>query len=306
MEKRKRTLAHKIWDARYLYLLLIPAILYYVVFKYEPMSGLVLAFKKYLANRGIWGSPWIGLKNFQRIFITPDAVTAIFNTLEISVCRLIFEFPFPILLALLINEMRGRNTKRIYQTIYTFPHFLSWVVVGAMVTNMFANSGSINAMIAHLGGERVSFLSDPGSFRPLLYITSNWKEMGWSAIIYMATITGIDPTLYEAATVDGANRLQQTWHVTLPGIKGTIVVLFILAVGHMMNAGFDQIFNLQNSAVKKVSEIIDTYIYNITFKATPNYGFSTAVGMFKSIINFVLLLLCNGLTKKITGKGLFA
>jgi putative aldouronate transport system permease protein len=286
--------------------MLIPAISYYLVFKYEPMSGLVLAFKRYLANRGIWGSPWVNLKNFQRIFITPDAIGAIINTLEISIGRLIFEFPIPIMLALMVNEIRGRRIKRLYQTIYTFPHFLSWVVVGAMVTNMFANSGSINQVIALLGGERINFLASTDSFRPLLYVSANWKEAGWSAIIYMATITGLDPALYEAATVDGANRLQQTWYVTIPGISSTIVVLLILAVGRMMNAGFDQIFNLQNSAVKGVSEIIDTYIYNITFRTTPDYGFSTAVGMFKSVINFTMLLLANTLVKRISGKGLFA
>lgn len=306
MLKGKRLLYHRIWNARFLYLMLIPAISYYLVFKYEPMTGLVLAFKRYLANRGIWGSPWVNLKNFQRIFITPDAIGAIINTLEISIGRLIFEFPIPIMLALMVNEIRGRRIKRLYQTIYTFPHFLSWVVVGAMVTNMFANSGSINQVIALLGGGRINFLASTDSFRPLLYVSANWKEAGWSAIIYMATITGLDPALYEAATVDGANRLQQTWYVTIPGISSTIVVLLILAVGRMMNAGFDQIFNLQNSAVKGVSEIIDTYIYNITFRTTPDYGFSTAVGMFKSVINFTMLLLANTLVKRISGKGLFA
>ncbi len=285
--------------------MLTPAVLYYVVFKYEPMSGLVLAFKKFLANRGIWGSSWVGIKNFQRIFITPDALIAIINTIEISLSRLVFEFPFPILLALMINEMKGTRTKRLYQTIYTFPHFLSWVVVGTMVSNMFASNGTINQLIAMLGGTRINFLANPQSFRPLLYTMSNWKEMGWSAIIYMASISAVDPTLYEAAKVDGANRLQQTWHVTLPGIQQTIVVLFVLAVGRMMNAGFDQIFNMQNSAVKGVSEIIDTYIYNITFRATPDYGFSTAVGMFKSIINFILLLICNSMMRRVSGKGLF-
>lgn len=306
MPKRKNLFWTRLWRARYLYLMLLPAAAYYAVFKYEPMAGLLLAFKKFYANKGIFGSPWVGLNNFKRIFITPDAVTAIINTLQISLCRLVFEFPFPILLALLINEMRSNKLKRVYQTIYTFPHFLSWVVVGTMMTNMFAGYGTINAFIALIGGERINFLSNQSLFRPFLFMTANWKEMGWSAIIYMATITSIDPTLYEAATVDGANRLQQTWHITLPGIKQTIVIMFILAVGHMMDAGFDQIFNLQNSAVKGVSEIIDTYIYNITFKTTPNYGFSTAVGMFKSVINFIMLLLCNGLTKKISGKGLFA
>ena len=307
MTHSRQPLRLRIWRARYLYLMLIPVILYYVIFKYEPMAGLVLAFKRYLANKGIWGSPWVGLNNFKRIFITPDALRSIINTFQISLCRLIFEFPFPLILALLVNEMRGRHTKRIYQTIYTFPHFLSWVVVGTMVTNILSNSGAINTVIALFGGQRINFLSNNSFFRPLLYITANWKEMGWSAIIYMAAITGVDMSLYEAATVDGANRFQQTWHVTLPGIKQTIVVLFILAVGHMMNAGFDQVFNLQNSAVKASSDIIDTYIYDITFKTTPDYGFSTAVGMFKSVINFSMLLICNTVVKRINnGRGLFA
>ncbi len=305
MHGRKSLLFSRICAARYLYLMLLPAIAYYAIFKYEPMAGLVLAFKKYYANLGIFGSPWVGMSNFQRIFITPDAVNAIVNTLQISLCRLVFEFPMAILLALLLNEMRAPRLKRIYQTVYTFPHFLSWVVVGTMVTNIFASNGSINAVVSALGGERVNFLSSRALFRPLLYLTANWKEMGWSAIIYMATIAGIDPTLYEAATVDGANRFQQMLHVTLPGLQQTIVVLFILAVGKMMNAGFDQIFNLQNSAVKSVSEIIDTYIYTITFQSMPNYGFSTAVGMFKAVINFALLLTCNQVAKKVSGKGLF-
>ena len=304
MTKRLQRLGNAIWQARFLYLLLIPGIVYYAVFYYVPTSGLALAFKKYNARLGIWGSPSVGWANFQRIFTTPAAVTAIRNTLEINFSRLLFQFPVPILLALLINEMRGTRFKRIYQTVYTFPHFLSWVVMSAIISNFFANGGMINTIIANMGGERINFLSDSALFRPLLYFTHNLKEMGWSSIIYIAAISAIDPTLYEAATMDGANRLQQAWHVTLPCIRGTIITLFILQVGRIMNSGFEQIFYMQNASVKGVSEILDTYIYNITFKAVPSYGFSTAVGMFKSVINLVMLIGANVVVRRLGGSGL--
>lgn len=304
MTKRWQRLGNAIWQARFLYLLLIPGIVYYAVFYYVPMSGLALAFKKYNARLGIWGSPSVGWANFQRIFTTPAAVSAIRNTLEINFSRLVFQFPVPILLALLINEMRGTKWKRVYQTVYTFPHFLSWVVMSAIISNFFANGGMINTIIANMGGERINFLSNSALFRPLLYFTHNLKEMGWSSIIYIAAISAIDPTLYEAATMDGASRLQQAWHVTLPCIRGTIITLFILQVGRIMNSGFEQIFYMQNASVKGVSEILDTYIYNITFKAVPSYGFSTAVGMFKSVINLVMLVGANVVVRRMGGSGL--
>lgn len=302
---RRKPLRIRIWDARYLYLLLLPGILYFAIFHYGPMSGLVLAFKKFNARMGIWGSPWVGMKNFQRIFATPAAMSAIQNTFEINLSRLIFQFPVAIILALLLNEMRGRKLKRVYQTVYTFPHFLSWITVSSILMNFLSNGGAVNAVLASIGMKRIDFLSNTQLFRPLLYLTHNWKEMGWNSIIYMAAIAAIDPTLYEAAKVDGASRWQQIWHVTLPGIKQTIVVLFILEVGRTMNAGFEQIFYLQNAAVKSTSEILDTYVYSITFQSTPNYGFSTAVGMFKAVINLFMLLLTNGIVKKINGSGMF-
>ncbi len=295
-----------IWQARYLYLLLLPAVLYFAVFQYGPMSGVVLAFKKYNARLGVMGSPWVGLANFKRIFTTSAAVTAIRNTFEINLSRLIWQFPAAIILALLLNEMRGTRVKRVYQTIYTFPHFLSWVVVSSLLSNFFSNGGMINSIISSLGGTRIDFLANESWFRPFLYLTHNWKEMGWDSIIYIAAIAGIDPTLYEAATVDGAGRWTQAFHVTLPCISSTIITLFILQVGRIMNAGFEQIFYLQNPAVKGVSEILDTYVYNITFKAVPNYGFSTAVGLFKSVINLFMLLAANRVVKWVGGSGMFS
>ena len=296
----------RIWQARYLYILLIPGILYFAIFHYVPMSGLVLAFKKYNARLGIWGSQWVGWANFQRIFSTPAAVRAIRNTFEINLSRLIWQFPVPIVLAILINEMRGTKVKRVYQIIYTFPHFLSWVIVSTLISNFFSNAGMINTIIANMGGTRIDFLSNEALFRPFLYLTHNWKEVGWGSIIYMAAIMGIDASLYEAAIVDGAGRFKQMLYVTLPGIRATIITMFILQVGRIMNSGFEQIFYLQNGAVKSVSDILDTYVYSITFNATPNYGFSTAVGLFKSVINLFMLISANYIVKWTSGSGMFS
>jgi len=296
----------RVWQARYLYVLLIPVLAYFIVFHYVPMGGLVLAFKKFNARLGIWGSQWVGWTNFERIFSTPAAMRAIRNTFEINLSRLVWQFPVPIVLAILINEMRGSRLKRTYQIIYTFPHFLSWVIVSTLISNFFANSGMVNSIIAGLGGERINFLADEKLFRPFLYITHNWKEVGWSSIIYMAAIMGIDQTLYEAAIVDGAGRFKQVIHVTLPCIRATIITMFILQVGRIMTSGFEQIFYLQNGVVKNVSDILDTYIYSITFQGTPNYGFSTAVGLFKSIINLFMLISTNFIVKWTTGSGMFS
>lgn len=304
MTKKKRILP-EIWRARYIYLMLLPLLLWLAVFCYGPMYGVLLAFKKYNARMGILGSPWVGLANFRRIFITPAAMAAIKNTLIISMGRLVTGFPAPILLALLFTEMPGVRMKKVYQTVFTFPHFLSWVVVGNIIINFMSDGGAINAMLRGAGLEKVNFLTSPAIFRPLLYLTGIWKEVGWSSIIYMAAIAGIDTTLYDAARVDGTTRLRQIWHVTLPGIKTTIVIMLILQIGGIMNAGFDQIFNMQNPMVKSVSQILDTYVYDITFLSAPDYGFSTAVGLFKAVINFILLILANKVVYKLSGERMF-
>ena len=308
-EYRRPSQAARLWrrmyDARFIYLMLIPGILYFAIFCYGPISGLLLAFKKYNARLGIWGSPWVGLQHFQRMFITPASLTALKNTVEISLTRLLVEVPFPIVLAIMLNEMRGTKLKRAYQTLYTFPHFLSWIVVAAVLKTFLNNDGAINHVIASMGGERIHFLAQQSLFRPILYATSIWKEAGWSAIIYIAAIAGVNPELYEAAVIDGAGRLGRIWHVTLPGIRTTISIMFIMAVGQIMNGGFEQVFNLSNGSVKPVADIIDTYVYDITFLATPNYGFSTAVGLFKAVINFIMLIVANIGVSKLTGEGMF-
>lgn len=304
--KVKRTILTEIWKARYLYLLLIPFFLWLILFNYVPMGGILMAFKDYKARLGIWGSPWVGLKHFKRMFVTPEAISSIKNTLSISLGRIIWEFPMPILLAIMITEMPGRKVKKIYQTVFTFPHFLSWVVVSSIMTSLFSNSGVLNTLFAGLGMEKISFLGNSKFFRVMLYVTENWKEVGWGAIIYMAAITGIDPTLYEAASIDGASRLRQIWHITLSCLKPTIAIMFILKVGGIMNAGFDQIFNMRNDVIKSSAQILDTYVYDITFKATPNYGFSTAVGLFKAVINFILLTIANQTVGILTGTKMFS
>lgn len=301
----KKSLARQIWDARWLYLLILPGVLYFVVWHYMPMEGILLAFKKYNARLGIWGSEWVGLKNFKRIFITPAAIKAILNTLRVSLSRLVIEFPAPIILALLLNEVVGKRFKKVLQTVYTFPHFLSWVVVSIIVSNFLSNAGFFNSLLRELGFESVNFLADKALFRPLIYFTSIWKEVGWSSIIYMAAIANVDPALYEAAELDGAGRLQQAWHITVSSIRDTIVLMFIMSVGGMMNAGFDQIFNMSNDVVKEAGQIIDTYVYDITFLSAPDYGFSTAVEVFKAVINLILMLLANKVSKKATGNALF-
>ncbi len=302
MDNRKRKLGIRMWRARYIYLLLLPYVVWLLIFHYGPMYGLLMAFKKYSARLGVWRSPWIGFANFKRIFITPGSVTAIKNTFLISFGRILFQFPFPIMLAIMITEMRGTKLKRVYQTIFTFPHFLSWVVVGAILTSFLSSNGGINTMLANMGMDKINFLSDSRNFLILLFASANWKGMGWSAIIYMAAIAGIDPTLYDAAKVDGASRLQQIRHITLACIRATIAIVLILDVGHIMSAGFDQIFNMRNPVVSNSVQILDTYVYDITFLATPDYGFSTAVGLFKAVINFAVLLLANKIVHIISGE----
>lgn len=296
----------QMWSARYLYLMLIPFFIWLILFEYVPMAGNVLAFKDFKASEGIWGSPWAGLKHFRRIFSTPAAVKAIINTIVLSFQRIIFEFPVPIILALITTEMRGRKIKKIYQTVLTFPHFLSWVVVSAILISLFSEAGAINSVLTALGLESIPFLSDSGFFRGMLFATHNWKEMGWASIIYMATISSIDPGLYEAAEMDGASKLRQMWHITLPALLPLISMRLILKVGSIMNAGFGQILTMRNSVVSNDVQILDTFIYDKTFNALPNYGFSTAVGLFKGVINFLLLMLANQVVGKLTGEKMWS
>lgn len=303
---RENRLLMEIWNAKYLYLMLIPFFVWLIMFQYVPMAGIVLAFKEFNAVDGIFKSPWVGLKHFQRIFSTPAAVKSIWTTITLSLQRIIFEFPVPILLALITTEMRGKRVKKIYQTVLTFPHFLSWVVVSSILIAMFSDAGAINTIMNSLGLSKIPFLSNSTFFKSMLFTTHNWKEMGWASIIYMATISSIDPGLYEAAEIDGATKLRQMWHVTVPALLPLISLRLIMKIGHIMNAGFGQILNMRNSVVASSVQILDTYIYDITFRALPNYGFSTAVGLFKGLINFALLMAANQIVGKLTGEKMWS
>ena len=306
-------------EFRYFYIMLLPAVLFYFVFNYIPIYGIILSFKHYRFNTPsalgnvpvisyigqIMNMNWVGLKWFEMLWSKPDFWQAFTNTLIISFYRLLFGFPAPIILALLMNEVRNNTTKRLYQTVYTFPHFLSWVLVVGVLNGIFKSYGVLNQVIAAFGGSRISFLSEPTIFRPLLVVTSIWKDIGWGSIIYLAAMAGIDPQLYEAATIDGANRWKCLLNITWPGIKSTAVILLILQAGQILNAGFDQVFNMYNAAVIPVGDIIDTYIYRLTFQNPQNFGFMTAVGVFKSVINFALLMTANWGARLMGEQGLF-
>lgn len=295
---------NKFYKNRYLYLLLTPTILYYLLFQYLPMYGIVLAFKEFHIGEGIMRSPWVGMSNFKELMKQQDFWKAFNNTIIISGGRLLFEFPVAIVLALLINEITREKLKKFYQTVYTFPHFISWVIISGIMLNLLGDSGVLNQVITYMGLEKINLLTEPGTFRPLLFISSIWKEVGWSAIIYIAAIAGINPELYEAATVDGANRFQRLMAVTWPSIRGTAAILLILAVGNTMNGGFEQIFNLYNPGVYETADIIDTYIFRTAFDSGASFGITTAVGLFKAVINFAMLYMANYMVRKLGGEGL--
>jgi len=303
---KKKGVLIDIWKARELFLLILPGIIWYIVFAYIPIYGLSLAFKQYKANLGIFRSPWVGLENYKYVFRDPAFMESVFRTIVINFGRIIFQFPFPIILALMLNEVRVNRYKKILQTIYTFPHFLSWIVIASIMVNVLDSRGMVNAIITMLGGEKFNFLGNTRFFKPLLYITENWKSSGWTMIIYLAAISGIDIEQYESAKIDGASRLQTIWHITVPSIKSTMIVLLVLQVGNIMTQGFDQIFNISNSATAKAGEILDIYIYRITFQGTADFSFSTAVSLFRSVINFIFLITADRVTKALGSDGLFA
>lgn len=302
---RWKRLLRDIVRSRYTYLFLLPGLIFYLIFMYVPMSGVILAFKKYNARLGIWGSPWVGLQNYEFVFRDASFFNALKNTLVISFCRILFQFPAPILIALIFNELRMPRYKRVLQTVYTFPNFLSWVMISGILVNFLGDTGALNAIIVALGGEKQGFLSNSGLFRALLYVTDIWKTAGWSSIIYMAAIAAISTEQYEAARIDGANRLQMIAHITLPCIKGTVIVMLLLQVGNIMNAGFDQIFNISNPAVRTATDILDTYIYRVTFEGSTDFGFSAAIGLFKSVVNFAMLVIFDAVSKLLGDRGLF-
>lgn len=290
------------WD---LYLLLIPVLAYFVIFRYWPMAGVQIAFKDFFANKGIWGSPWAGLKHFERFFNGYYFGRLMGNTVSLSFLYLLFSFPMPILLAVLLNECRTLRLKKVVQTITYAPHFLSTVVVvGLLITMTSPRNGIINEAVKAFGGQPISFMYEEGWFKPLYIILGIWQETGWGTIIYMAALTAVDPQLYEAAVVDGANRMQRIRHITLPSILPTVVVLLILNSGKLMNVGHEKVLLMQNDLNIAASDIISTYVYRMGMQQG-QYSFSTAVGLFNSVINTVLIITVNTVAHRLGEEGLW-
>lgn len=290
---------------RYKYLLILPGILSVFLFNYLPMYGIVLGFKDFKARLGILASPWNGLENFDRFFGRSVSGDVIANTLKIGTLQLLISFPIPIILALLLNELRSKRFRRGIQSVLYLPHFVSWVVIYSLLYSMFSvTSGIVNKMLLSMGGNAINLISDPGKFHQLLYGSNIWKEAGWGTIIYMAAIAGIDQEMYEAAHLDGANRWQQVRFITLPSIMFSVTTLLILNVGSILGANFDQIMNLRTDPTMAVSNVIDTYVYDMGV-TKGQFGLSTAVGLFQQAVNCVLLFSANYAVKRMTGEGFF-
>jgi len=296
---RNRTL-RRIWVARPFYLMLLPGLVWYIVFRYLPMGGLMLAFKDYDFSRGIFGSPWADpwFKHFMLFFNSPYFEQLLTNTLLISLYKIFFGMVPPLLLAILLNEVRAEWYKRGIQTLSYMPHFLSWVIIyGILLALLSETTGLVNRWIVQLGGQPVPFLTSTDTFRSVLVGSDIWQNVGWAAIIYLAAITSIDPTLYEAARVDGASRLRLIWHITLPGVQPVFVLLLILRLGQILDAGFEQVYILYNPQVYAVADIIDTWVFRTGLQQL-NFSLATAVGLFKSVIGLFMVLTANRVAQR--------
>ncbi|MBW7454607.1 ABC transporter permease [Paenibacillus sepulcri] len=288
-----------------LYLLVIPPLLYFVIFKYIPMFNAVLAFKDYNVLKGIWGSPWVGTKYFEQFFHNPVFVTLLKNTLLMSLYLLVISFPIPIILALALNEVKSSRFRRVVQLVTYAPYFISTVVMVSIIMLFLAPStGLVNKILEATGSESINFLGNSGMFRSIYVWSDIWQTAGYSAVIYLAALAGVDPSLYEAAKVDGASRIQKIWNVDVPGILPAAVIILILNVGNMMAIGFEKIYLLQNPLNTTTSEIISTYVYKIGL-LNANYSFATAVGLFNSVINLVLLIMVNTIAKRLSNNSLW-
>ena len=290
------------WPA---YLLLIPVVAWYLVFCYLPMGGLVIAFKRFSAIRGIGASPWVGWENFERLFASAAFLQSVRNTIIISALNLLIGFPLPIIFAVLLNEITCAPFKKLVQTVSYLPHFISVVVLVGMMSCMFSvNSGWVNTLVKFFGGEPAYIMGEAKYFRHVYVWSGVWQEMGWNSIIYLAALTSIDPGLHEAAMIDGAGKLRRIWHIDLPGILPTIAILLIMRFGQMMSLGFDKVYIMQNSLNYSVSEVLSTYIYEQGIKST-KYSYSAAIGLFNNLVNLIMLVTVNRISDKLSGSSLF-
>lgn len=290
---------------RQLVFMLIPVVIFFAVFSYYPLYGILIAFKDYSISRGILGSPWAGLRYFRQFFSSPYFGRLLRNTVLISVYSLLWGFPIPILFALLLNEFKDGKFKRVIQTVSYLPHFISLVVICGILIDIFSPQGGVvNSLLYSLTGKRINFFGEPEWFRTMYVGSGVWQEFGWNSIIYLAAITGINPDLYEAARIDGAGRLRQIWHVTLPGIKPTILTLLILNLGNIMSVGYEKIILLYSPTTYETADVISTYVYRIGL-LSQQYSYAGAVGLFNSAINIAILVLCNFAGKKLFGVGIW-
>lgn len=302
---KQRSLWTRLWQYRLIYLILLPGLLYFVLFRYVPLWYAQVAFRDFRPRLGLLGSPFVGLRHFETFFRSPYFTQILGNTLVISGAKLLFGIPPAIILAIGLSEVRARWLGRLVQTVTYLPHFLSWVVMfGLLLSLLSPGEGLINQVISRLGGQPTAFLTSPAAFRPVIVLSDIWKEIGWSAIIYLAALLAIDPTLYEAAAVDGASRLRRIWHISLPGMLNVIVLVTLLRLGHILDAGFGQVFVLYSLPVYSVGDIVDTWVYRqgiVEFQ----FGLAAAVGLFKGVIGLALIVTANRLARRFAGGGLY-
>lgn len=288
-----------------LYLMLLPGILYFILFRYVPMGGLVIAFKNYTPFKGIWGSDWVGLAQFKKFFDTPDFMRLLRNTLGISVLQLILYFPMPIILSLFLNELRNDKYKRLIQTLVYIPHFVSWVIIASLTYQLFNQTdGVITYLMKTITGRSFDVLSSSSAFWGLIVGQDIWRETGYGTIVFLAALAGVDQEMYEAARIDGAGRWKLMWHITLPAIKGTVVMMLILRVGGLLNTGYEQIFLMRNDLNMEMADVFDTYIFTRGI-TNGQYSFSTAAGIFKSVVGIVMVLSSDWFAKKMGESGLY-
>ena len=288
-----------------LYVMLILPLAYYIVFHYYPMYGVTIAFKNFSIFKGVWDSPWVGFANFEKIFNIPEFTRALFNTIRLNFLNLLVCFPAPIILALLLNEIKGKHFKKITQTVLYLPHFLSWVIIGGLVSVLFATqAGLINQALVSIGLERIPWLGDGFWWIVMYVLVSLWQSIGYGAIVYLSAISGIDQEIYEAARVDGCSRFKMMYLITLPSIRPTIVIMLILQVGKMFNVGYEKIILMYNPMTYEVADVINSYVYREGL-LNLNYSYAAAVGMFNSIVSFILVWGTNKISNKLTGSGLW-
>jgi putative aldouronate transport system permease protein len=287
-----------------LHAMILPGIILVIIFKYVPLAGITIAFKNFYASKGIFGSEWVGLDNFKYMFALPDTVQVLWNTLKIAVLKILINFPIPIIVSILLNEVKNVFYKRTVQTIIYMPYFISWVILSGIILDLFSKDGMINGILKTFGLSSVYFLGNKHTFVGVLVGTDVWKNFGYNTVVYLAAITGLDEDLFEAAKIDGANRMKQILFVTLPGIAPIIMLMLILNLGNVLNAGFEQVFNLYNPLVYQTADIIDTFVYRISL-VQANYSLGTAVGLLKSVVSFILILISYKLANKYSDYSIF-